>query len=265
MKMQIIWFAAFCIAIGASACSGSTQTLPDPMTTPEVEIQIPHEIPETSTGQLVVETPAPPPATATVLPVEEPTQLKPELENANPEDPSNWTFPVSNPDPNNPENTMHTLSDEQLRMALRPIREFYYSMYHSDRLLTPDEASKIIDINSEAWKDPKTGFQASYDSYSQVGYYPHFEFPIDDPNHYTQWQIKGIETSDGQFYVVVTFRFEEQGFYVYEEETGNVVTSTPFWGPRLLTFHTQYQDGSWKIIFRHDEDLGTKITPTQEP
>jgi hypothetical protein len=265
MKKQIIWFAAFSTAVVISACSNSAQTLPDPVNTPEVEMQMSGEIPESPTRQLVIETPTTPPATATVLPAEETTQLKPELENVNPEDPSSWTFPASNPDPNNPEFTMHTLSDEQLRMALRPISEFYYNMYHSDRLLTPDEASKIIDINSEAWKDPKTGFQASYDSYSQVGYYPRFEFPIDDSTHYTQWQIKGIETSDGQFYVVVTFRFEEQGFFVYEQETGNIVTSTPFWGPRLLTFHTQYQDGSWKIIFRHDEDLGTKITPTKEP
>jgi hypothetical protein len=286
MKMQIIWFAAFCIAIGVSACSGSTQTLLDPVTTPEVEIQIPDEIPETSTGQIEVETPAPPPATATDLPVEEigspeisfsneaevtPTtttaldderQNEPSEEKMVLEDPANWDLKELRPDPDNPDLIFYSLNKEQIQMAVEPIRNFYNGMYYSERLLTIEEASQWIDTTSQAWTDKEQGFQASHDSFASFGYYPRYEFSIEDPTYFTEWDIYAANSPEGDVYVQVKFRIEEQLFTVLNQASGEVIVSNPYWGPRLAAFQTAFRDGRWKIIFRHEENLGMKTIPT---
>jgi hypothetical protein len=208
--------------------------------------------------------PSPFPPTPTPSPVPVHAEDTPDVA-VNPADPAYWDLGEGRPDPNNPAFTVYDLTEEQLQMALQPIRDFYNGMYHSDRLLTLDEASHMIDVHSPAWNDPRNGFKASYNSFSDFGYYPRYEHAIDNPDYYTQWRITALEAPEGEFYLVVFFRFEEQGFTVYEEATGEVIVNTPYWGPRLLRFETAFRNGSWKIIHRHDEDLGTKVTSTPAP
>jgi hypothetical protein len=286
MKKQIIWFAAFSTAVVISACSNSAQTLPDPVNTPEVEMQMSGEIPESPTRQLVIETPTPPPATVTVLPAEEPTlpeismsdeaevdptsppalgnghQNNPSDEKMISEDPANWDLEEFRPDSDNPDFILYTLSEEQIQMAVEPIRNFYNGMYYSERLLTLEEASQWIDTTSQAWIDTEQGFQASHDSFASFGYYPQLEFSIEDPAYFTEWDIYAAKSPEGDIYVQVKFRIEEQRFTVFDQTSGEVIVSNPYWGPRLTAFQTAFRDGHWKIIFRHEENLGMKTLPT---
>jgi hypothetical protein len=260
------------LALGLNGCVRSESRLPE--TGPVFTEHAPEPA---STGAPVLAAPqeiAPSPLPSTSTP--EPVQVEEAqaeavvsadapVETVNPEDPAYWDMGEGRPDPNNPAFTEFDLTEEQLQMALRPIRDFYNGMYHSDRLLTLEEASQMIDVNSPAWTDPRSGFQVSYNSFSEVGYYPRYEHAIDNPDYYTQWRITALKSPEGDFYVVVFFRFEEQGFTVYEESTGEVIVNTPYWGPRLLRFETAFRDDRWKITHRHDEDLGTKMTPTPAP
>jgi hypothetical protein len=145
---------------------------------------------------------------------------------------------------------------------LRPIRDFNNGMYHSDRLLTLDEARQWIDVTSQAWTDPEMGFQASHDSFASFGYYPHYEFSIEDPAYFTNWRIHPIRSPEGDFHVRVHFRFEEQRYTVFNQDTGETIVTNPYWGPRLVVFHTAFRDGTWKIILRFEENLGMRATPT---
>lgn len=183
-------------------------------------------------------------------------------EAVNPADPAYWDLGEGRPDPNNPAFTVYDLTEEQLQIALRPIRDFYNGMYHSDRLLTLEEASQWIDTSSQAWTDPQMGFQTSHDSFASFGYYPHYEFPIEDPAFFTNWRIHPLRSPEGDFHVRFHFRFEEQRFTVFNQETGEIIVTNPYWGPRLMVFHTAFRDGVWKIIFRFEENLGMRATPT---
>jgi hypothetical protein len=265
MKKQIIWFAAFSTAVVISACSGSAQTLPDPVNTPEVEMQMSGEIPESPTRQLVIETPTPPPATATVLPAEETTlpeisisdeaevdptsppalgnghQNNPSDEKMISEDPANWDLEEFRPDSDNPDFILYTLSEEQIQMAVEPIRDFYNGMYYSERLLTLEEASQWIDTTSQAWTDTEQGFQASHDSFASFGYYPQYEFSIENPTYFTEWDIYAANSPEGDIYVQVKFRIEEQRFTVFDQTSGEVIVSNPYWGPRLAAFQTAFR------------------------
>jgi hypothetical protein len=285
MKKQIIWFAAFSTAVVISACSNSAQTLPDPVNTPEVEMQMSGEIPESGTRQLVSETPATPPATATVLPAEETTlpeisisdeaevdptsppalgnghQNNPSDEKMISEDPANWDLEELRPDSDNPDFILYTLSEEQIQMAVEPIRNFYNLMYHSDRLLIPEIAAQFIHTDSQAWTDPEMGYQASYDSFGSFGYYPYLEYPIENPDYYTGWRVNGVKTEDDEFFVMVNFVMEEQRYATIVEATQEEVVSSPYMGPMAMVFQTQYIDGKWKITYRFVQDLGVKVTP----
>jgi len=173
-------------------------------------------------------------------------------------DPATWTLGSGQPDPELLESLIYSLSEEQVLIALKPVHEFFNLMYHSTELLTPERASQFIAVDSQAWKDPEIGFLISYDSFAEAGYFPYYEFPIEDPAHYTEWQILGRQSLDGEFAVEAVFRMEEQGFVVFEQVTRQPVVSTASWGPIEMTFRTAFLDGQWKIIYRHQVDLGTK-------
>jgi hypothetical protein len=225
-----------------AAATTATPMIPSVPTAPPTLISALTEIPNVTPSPTV--TPMPP-ATAA----------------GNPADPAGWAL-SGTPDPYNAGYTLYTLTDQQAQFALQPIKEFYDRMYHSDKLLTPDQAKELIDPKSSAWTDPQQGFAVSYQSFAQVGYYPYYEFSIKDPNYYTDWQVSGVKPPGSQFYVLVKFRFEQQGFTVFNQTTHKPVVSTPYWGPRLMVLETAFQNEHWMIVSRHEEDLGTSVTPT---
>ncbi len=253
MKKPYMVFALILIShlLLLSACNGKVSAA-----SREVTIQVPVQpvtsIP-TATQTSILQPTATMLPTATVLPSAIPVD--------NPEDPLYWAL-EGQPDPYQAGYLLYTLPDQQKQYALQPIREFYHLMYHNNALITPDQARMLIDPASIAWTDPQEGFQVSYNSFAQVGYYPYYEFPIEDAAHYTDWRVNGVKTPDGQFYVVVSFRFEQQGFTVMDQTTQKPVVSTPYWGPRLMVLETAFRDGRWLIITRHEEDLGITATPT---
>lgn len=270
-KWAALGLVVFLISLGLGGCSQKTVPLPD---TGPVAAQVTAKAgaptmaapPEQTTAPLsATPEPTPEPVLVEATQVETVASTVTPAENAAQADPAGWDLGEGRPDPNNPAFTVYNLTDAQLQMVLEPIRNFYHGMYYSDRLLTPEEAGQMIDVDSPAWTDPEYGFQASYDSFAAVGYYPHHEYPIDNPEYFTQWRITPYRSPEGEFYVVVSFRMEEQGFTVYEQATGNVVVTTPYWGPHQAMFHTAYREGGWKIIFRYIEDLGTNMTPIPAP
>jgi hypothetical protein len=243
---QTIWILLSC-SWTLSACGTPPVASPTPVVT---------TVP-TATS---VATPIPQPTNPPPMPTA--TPLPPTPEAPFQEDPATWQLQDGQADPNNPGYTLYTLTDPQQKVALQPIREFFDLMYHSNKLLTPDQASKLIDKTSQAWTDKDMGFQASYDSFEKVGYYPYYEFPIEDNNHYTEWRVNGVKGNNDKFYVVVNFRMEEQKFTVYNQVTQKEVVSSPFMGPYAFVFRTSYGGGKWQIIYRLQEDLGSKLTPT---
>lgn len=277
-KWAALGLVVFLISLGLGGCSQKAVPLPDTglaasqvtatagaptLSAPPEQTTAPlPATPEPSPEPVLVEATQVETVVSTVTPAKSgdvPT------ENAAQADPAGWDLGEGRPEPNNPAFTVYDLTDAQLQMVLEPIRAFYRGMYYTDRLLSMEEASEMIDVDSPAWTDPEYGFQASYDSFAAVGYYPRHEYPIDSSDYFTEWRITPYRSPEGEFYVVVSFRMEEQGFTVYEQATGNVVVTTPYWGPRQVMFHTAYREGAWKIIFRYEEDLGTRMTPTPAP
>lgn len=241
----VITLLSFLFAFTASVCNQTPAAAPRDPSTPQALEASPTSPWETQT-QALPPTATPPPA------------MTPQ---SKPEDPAGWALSGS-PDPYNPGYTLVALTDQEEQAALTPIREFYDRMYHAKSLLTPVDARTFIDPVSPAWTDPQEGYLASYTSFQKFGYYPYYEYPIEDAAHYTGWQAHGVKPSQGEFYVVTNFRMEEQGFTVFDQKTGKSVVSTPFWGPRLVVFETAYRDGRWMIISRTEEDLGMDLTPT---
>lgn len=237
----ILFFTVF----AASACSRTTAATPREASSPQASAP---SSTSTQSARAPASSPtATPPLSATA--------------HSNPEDPAGWAL-LGAPDPYNPGYTLFSLTDQEEQAALRPIREFYDRMYHAESLLAPADAARIIDPASPAWTDPEEGYLASYTSFHKAGYYPYYEYPIEDAAHYTGWQAHGVKSSQGEFRVVASFRMEEQGFTVFDQKTGKSVVSTPFWGPRLVVFETAYRGGRWMIISRTEEDLGMDLTPT---
>ncbi len=250
MKMSISTIPLILLAFSlvVSACSGpaAAESTPEKPTSPD-EVQA---------------------ATSTPLPVQPPTQqatvtIQPTLTGfANPEDPSGWTFPKSEPNSYNPGYTLYTLSDQQIQIVTEPMKKFHDLMFHSDHLMTPAEASQLVDRKSQAWTDPDNGYQASYDSFNKAGYYPYFQYPVENASYYTNWQIRGVKDRNGNFYVVITFRMEEQYFAAMNQSNHKPAVTTPYAGPGNFVYWTDYENGKWMVTYRYFEDLGTRVTPT---
>jgi hypothetical protein len=241
----VITLLSFLLAFTASACNQTPAAAP----------------PDTSTPRSIEASPTSPRARPTQASSPTLTPLPAMTPQSKPEDPAGWAVSGS-PDPYNPGYTLYTLTEGEQQAALRPIREFYDRMYHAKSLLTPADARTFIDPASPAWTDPQEGYLASYTSFQKVGYYPYYEYPIEDAAHYTGWQAHGVKPSQGELTVVASFRMEEHGFTVFDQKTGKSVVSTPFWGPRLVVFETAYREGRWMILSRNEEDLGMDLTPT---
>ncbi len=238
------------VSLVLSACSGSPAIAAAPAT---------KMISQPTVSQVVTSTPV---STPTLSQIPEATRLPTLNLFASPEDPSGWTLPDGKPDPYQAGFILYPLSDIQNQMALRPVREFYDAMYSSHKLVTPDEAIQWFDQTSQAWTDPQEGFMASYESFHKVGYYPHYQYPVEDTAHYTGWDVRGVKDPYGNFHVVVNFKVEQQRFTVYRQADQSTVVTTPFWGPILVAFETAYENGRWVIINRHEDDLGIILTPT---